>query len=116
TLEPGELLVERKRVLAGTATVPVELGEVQAQGKKRMAATDWARGTRIELGERLAWVTTTGAVALGVAAGVGRAATAAADGRASPNAAAGPRPASPARANRPCRTPRGRSPSTCCAP
>lgn len=54
TLEPGELLVERKCVLAGTATVPVELGEVQAQGKKRMAATDWARGTRIELGERLA--------------------------------------------------------------
>ncbi|NIH79966.1 methionyl-tRNA formyltransferase [Amycolatopsis viridis] len=52
-LEPGELRVERKRVLAGTATKPVRLGEVQAQGKKRMAATDWARGTRIEQGERL---------------------------------------------------------------
>ncbi|WP_216216403.1 methionyl-tRNA formyltransferase [Amycolatopsis aidingensis] len=52
-LAPGELLVERKRVLAGTATAPVRLGEVQAQGKKRMAATDWARGTRIERGERL---------------------------------------------------------------
>ncbi|GAB3506837.1 methionyl-tRNA formyltransferase [Amycolatopsis cihanbeyliensis] len=52
-LAPGELLVERKRVLAGTATVPVRLGEVQAQGKKRMAAADWARGTRIERGERL---------------------------------------------------------------
>ncbi|GAA1190993.1 methionyl-tRNA formyltransferase [Prauserella alba] len=52
-LAPGQLLVERKRVLAGTATAPVELGEVQAQGKKRMAATDWARGTRIEHGERL---------------------------------------------------------------
>ena len=53
-LAAGELLVERKRVLVGTATVAVQLGEVQAQGKKRMAATDWARGTRIESGERLA--------------------------------------------------------------
>jgi methionyl-tRNA formyltransferase len=52
-LAPGELVVERRRVLVGTATTPVVLGEVQAQGKKRMAATDWARGTRIEQGERL---------------------------------------------------------------
>ncbi|KAA9160340.1 methionyl-tRNA formyltransferase [Amycolatopsis acidicola] len=52
-LPPGELRVERKRVVAGTATQPVRLGEVQAQGKKRMAATDWARGTRIDQGERL---------------------------------------------------------------
>ncbi|GAB3879827.1 methionyl-tRNA formyltransferase [Kibdelosporangium lantanae] len=52
-LEPGEIRVERKRVLVGTATQPVRLGEVQAQGKKRMAATDWARGVRIEQGERL---------------------------------------------------------------
>jgi methionyl-tRNA formyltransferase len=52
-LEPGELRVERKQVLVGTATQPVRLGEVQAQGKKRMPATDWARGTRIEPGERL---------------------------------------------------------------
>ncbi|WP_370942620.1 methionyl-tRNA formyltransferase [Amycolatopsis sp. cg5] len=50
---PGELRVERKRVLVGTATKPLQLGEVQAQGKKRMAATDWARGSRIEQGERL---------------------------------------------------------------
>ena len=53
SLAPGELRVERGRVLAGTATHAVVLGEVQAQGKKRMAATDWARGTRIEQGERL---------------------------------------------------------------
>ncbi|WP_027940718.1 methionyl-tRNA formyltransferase [Amycolatopsis taiwanensis] len=53
TLAPGELKVERRRVLAGTATRPVRLGEVQAQGKKRMSAPDWARGTRIESGERL---------------------------------------------------------------
>ncbi|MGQ0837388.1 methionyl-tRNA formyltransferase [Actinokineospora sp.] len=52
-LKPGELLAERKRVLVGTATWPVRLGEVQAQGKKRMAATDWARGIRVEAGERL---------------------------------------------------------------
>ena len=53
TLKPGELRVERKRVLTGTATGPVALGEVQAPGKKRMAATDWARGARVEPGERL---------------------------------------------------------------
>lgn len=52
-LAPGEISVERKRVLVGTATSAVRLGEVQAQGKKRMAATDWARGTRIDQGERL---------------------------------------------------------------
>ncbi|WIX97872.1 methionyl-tRNA formyltransferase [Amycolatopsis mongoliensis] len=50
---PGEIMVERKRVLVGTATKPLRLGEVQAPGKKRMAATDWARGTRIDQGERL---------------------------------------------------------------
>ncbi|MCP2258622.1 methionyl-tRNA formyltransferase [Streptoalloteichus tenebrarius] len=52
-LAPGELRVEKRRVLVGTATTAVELGEVQAQGKKRMAAPDWARGSRIEAGERL---------------------------------------------------------------
>lgn len=52
-LPAGELRVERRQVLAGTGTTPVRLGDVQAQGKKRMAATDWARGTRIEAGERL---------------------------------------------------------------
>ncbi|CAL9399449.1 Methionyl-tRNA formyltransferase [Actinosynnema sp. ALI-1.44] len=52
-LAPGELKVERRRVLVGTGTTPVELTEVQAQGKKRMPATDWARGVRIEAGERI---------------------------------------------------------------
>jgi methionyl-tRNA formyltransferase len=52
-LKPGEVRVERRRVLVGTATTPVALGEVQAPGKKRMAATDWARGARVEPGERL---------------------------------------------------------------
>jgi methionyl-tRNA formyltransferase len=52
-LAPGELRVERRRVLAGTATSPVQFGEVQPPGKKPMAAADWARGARIEAGERL---------------------------------------------------------------
>jgi methionyl-tRNA formyltransferase len=52
TLAPGELRVDRRRVLVGTATGPVQLGDVQAPGKKRMAAADWARGSRIEAGER----------------------------------------------------------------
>lgn len=52
-LPAGEIAAERKRVLVGTATRAVQLGEVQAQGRKRMSATDWARGTRIERGDRL---------------------------------------------------------------
>ncbi|PZF99237.1 methionyl-tRNA formyltransferase [Micromonospora deserti] len=50
-LKPGELLVEKSRVLAGTATVPVALGEVRAAGKKAMPASDWARGARVAAGE-----------------------------------------------------------------
>ncbi|MBM0239806.1 methionyl-tRNA formyltransferase [Micromonospora sp. ATA32] len=53
-LKPGELLVERSRVLAGTATVPVQLGEVRAAGKKPMPTSDWARGARVAAGEVLA--------------------------------------------------------------
>ena len=50
-LAPGALRVERKRVLVGTATDPVVLGEVVPPGKKSMPATDWARGARPESGE-----------------------------------------------------------------
>ncbi|MGW4499820.1 methionyl-tRNA formyltransferase [Micromonospora sp. NPDC004336] len=53
-LKPGELLVEKSRVLAGTATAPVRLGEVRAAGKRAMPATDWARGARVGAGEELA--------------------------------------------------------------
>ena len=53
-LAPGELLVERTQVLAGTATTPVILGEVRAAGKKPMSASDWARGLRLNPGETLA--------------------------------------------------------------
>jgi methionyl-tRNA formyltransferase len=52
-LGPGELAVYRREVMVGTATTPVRLGHVQAAGKKRMPATDWARGARIEPGETL---------------------------------------------------------------
>jgi methionyl-tRNA formyltransferase len=51
-LAPGELLVERGRVLAGTGTDPVAVGEVRAAGKRPMAAVDWARGVRIGPAER----------------------------------------------------------------
>jgi methionyl-tRNA formyltransferase len=52
-LRPGDLLVERERVLVGTGTTPVQLGEVRAAGKKAMSATDWARGVRPMTAERL---------------------------------------------------------------
>jgi methionyl-tRNA formyltransferase len=52
-LGPGDVLVERGQVLVGTVTTPVALGEVRAAGKKPMPATDWARGLRIQPGEKL---------------------------------------------------------------
>lgn len=52
-LEPGRLRVERDRVLAGTGTTPVELGEVQPQGKRRMRAVEWSRGLRTADGDGL---------------------------------------------------------------
>jgi methionyl-tRNA formyltransferase len=52
-LAPGEVRVERDRVLVGTATGPVELGEVGPAGRKAMRALDWARGARLDPSERL---------------------------------------------------------------
>ncbi len=52
-LAPGVLEVTKNAVLVGTATSPVQLGEVKAFGKKRMPAADWARGVRLESGVRL---------------------------------------------------------------
>ena len=46
-LAPGEVRVDRNAVYAGTGTVPVRLGDVQPQGKRRMPAADWARGLRL---------------------------------------------------------------------
>ncbi|GIJ79316.1 methionyl-tRNA formyltransferase [Micromonospora phaseoli] len=53
-LKPGELLVAKNEVVAGTATSPVRLGEVRAAGKRPMPATDWARGVRVSGGEEFA--------------------------------------------------------------
>lgn len=52
-LAPGKLRASKSAVEVGTATVPVTLGQVQPLGKKPMPAADWARGVRIEPGERL---------------------------------------------------------------
>jgi methionyl-tRNA formyltransferase len=53
-LVPGELRFGKNEVLVGTATVPVRLGDVKAFGKRQMAAADWARGLRPEVGARFA--------------------------------------------------------------
>jgi methionyl-tRNA formyltransferase len=46
TLAPGQVAILRSGVLAGTASTPVRLGDVQPPGKRRMRAEDWARGLR----------------------------------------------------------------------
>jgi methionyl-tRNA formyltransferase len=48
TLEPGRIGVGKREVRVGTTTTDLVLGEVQAVGKKRMAAADWARGTTFD--------------------------------------------------------------------
>jgi methionyl-tRNA formyltransferase len=45
-LPPGELQAVRNAVLVGTGSRPVLLGDVQAPGKRRMTAPEWARGLR----------------------------------------------------------------------
>jgi methionyl-tRNA formyltransferase len=52
-LGPGVVEAGKKAVHVGTGSHPVELQWVQPQGKKPMRAADWARGVRIEAGERL---------------------------------------------------------------
>jgi methionyl-tRNA formyltransferase len=52
-LEPGVLEVTKQAVFVGTATDPVQLGEVKPFGKKQMQAADWARGVRLASGETL---------------------------------------------------------------
>jgi methionyl-tRNA formyltransferase len=47
SLAPGELRQQRDRILAGTGTTPVHLGDVQADGKRRMRAPDWVRGLHL---------------------------------------------------------------------
>ena len=47
-LAPGALWAGRPGVFAGTASSPVELGDVQPPGRRRMAATEWARGLHLD--------------------------------------------------------------------
>jgi len=49
---PGEWIVEKDRVLIGTGQNPLEIVQLIPQGKSEMNATDWARGARINPGER----------------------------------------------------------------
>jgi methionyl-tRNA formyltransferase len=48
----GELRVDGRNVLVGTASGPVALGTVRPEGRAEMPAGDWARGIRPEPGER----------------------------------------------------------------
>ena len=45
-LAPGELLAQRQAVFVGTGSRPVRLGDVKAEGKRQMTASDWGRGLR----------------------------------------------------------------------
>ena len=51
-LAPGELRAERSGIAVGTGTVELELGTVQPPGRRAVPAADWARGARLEPGER----------------------------------------------------------------
>jgi methionyl-tRNA formyltransferase len=53
TLPSGNLKITKHAVHVGTGTRALELGEVQAQGKKPMAAADWARGVSFDPEPRL---------------------------------------------------------------
>ncbi len=44
TLDPGHAMIGKREVRVGTTTTDLVLGEVQAVGKKLMAAADWGRG------------------------------------------------------------------------
>jgi methionyl-tRNA formyltransferase len=52
-LPTGALEITKHSVRVGTGTSALELGEVQAQGKKPMAAADWARGVSFDTEPRL---------------------------------------------------------------
>jgi methionyl-tRNA formyltransferase len=53
TLPPGALHATKRSVRVGTGTTALELGQVQAQGKKAMPAADWARGLSLRADDRL---------------------------------------------------------------
>ncbi|HVA61990.1 MAG TPA: methionyl-tRNA formyltransferase [Mycobacteriales bacterium] len=51
-LDPGQLRVTREAVLVGTGSLDVQLGGVQPEGRRAMAAEAWARGARPGPGDR----------------------------------------------------------------
>ena len=51
--EPGALSISPDGVAVDTTSGPVRLGWVQPAGRRSMLATDWARGARLQPGERL---------------------------------------------------------------
>jgi len=53
-LAPGAIVATKRAVEVGTASGLVQLSMVQPHGRKPMAAADWARGVRIEPGEKFA--------------------------------------------------------------
>jgi methionyl-tRNA formyltransferase len=52
-LAPGEVRATKSAVYVGTGSEAVLLGEVGPQGRKPMSAADWARGVRLQPGDRL---------------------------------------------------------------
>jgi methionyl-tRNA formyltransferase len=53
-LSPGELRLQGENLFVGCAThTALQLSEVQLEGKKRMSAADFARGYRLNPGDRL---------------------------------------------------------------
>ncbi len=51
-LELGQVQVEGESVRAGCGAGSLLIEELQPSGKPRMKAAEWARGARIEAGER----------------------------------------------------------------
>jgi methionyl-tRNA formyltransferase len=52
-LAPGEIAAGKRDVLVGTASDAVQLSTVQQPGKRAVPAADWARGARLQPGDRL---------------------------------------------------------------
>ena len=50
-LEPGVLLIEKKKLYVGTATTALEIGYITPSGKSRMPASQWANGARLIAGD-----------------------------------------------------------------
>ncbi|WP_433655914.1 methionyl-tRNA formyltransferase [Nocardia sp. CA-128927] len=50
SLPPRTIEVRKSGVYVGTATTAIRLDQVQPQGKRMMAALDWARGARLQPG------------------------------------------------------------------